>query len=82
LKPVLGNCIVDYINSFFIPFVHTLPMILLLLVCDIYIDKISLTFFILKIVIGGGVYILTIFIGPNKLLAEMKGLFRQLLLKR
>lgn len=82
LKPVLGNCIVDYINSFFIPFVHTLPMILLLLVCDIYIDKISLTFFILKIVIGGGVYILTIFISPNKLLAEMKGLFRQLLLKR
>ncbi len=57
-------------------------MILLLLVCDIYIDKISLTFFILKIVIGGGVYILTIFISPNKLLAEMKGLFRQLLLKR
>ncbi|EPY6975751.1 MULTISPECIES: MOP flippase family protein [Klebsiella] len=82
LKPLLGKCFIDYVNSFFIPFIHTLPMVLLLLASNHYVAKVTLLLFILKIVICGFIYILTIFISPNKLLTEMKGLFRQLLLKK
>ncbi|HED1507134.1 TPA: MOP flippase family protein [Raoultella ornithinolytica] len=82
IRPLLGHCFVDYLKSFAIPFLHTLPMILLLMICNYYITDVNFLLFFVKVITCGFLYLLTILVSPNELLLEMRVLVKQLVLKK
>ncbi|OZQ46312.1 MOP flippase family protein [Klebsiella variicola] len=76
IRPVLGKCYLEYISSIISPFLHVVPMIMVISFLNevLTLDNKLFSLFI-KILIGVLVYGITILVSKNTLLAEVKSAF-------
>lgn len=77
LKPVLGVCSREYLKSLLIPFLHVIPMCVLLYFLDSHWDDgdASLLHFSIKVILGCLVYLITMLLSKNSIVREMRDMF-------
>lgn len=76
LKPIFGQCLVEYFKSLLLPFLHVIPMCIVLYVMNIYWkqNNMMLMVFSIKILSGAFVYLLTMYLSKNALVRELRGI--------